>query len=146
MSPNTDSGGFGDGGSIGSNLIGLGADSAATAALFLAGSSSAPFQTLPLKTSSQPALMNTQPVTLTFALSSPVTATALGSVTISLIPGVQLPNTWSIQSIQVVLSNRSGTPPPVMLLNQTGSDGSVLPAPAPIVVLSGSNSSITLPL
>jgi hypothetical protein len=126
------------GGGIGA--IGLSDDSSATAVLFLAGSSSSPVQTIALKTNTQPAWQTPSTKTLPFALNTPVTANALGSVVISLIPGADPPLSWDIQSVQVVLSNASGTPPPVMLLNQSAQGA------APLAALSGSNPSITLPL
>jgi hypothetical protein len=124
-------------GGLGGGFNGLGGDSALTATLFQAGASSTPFQTISLKTSSQPAWISFVAQTITVSLTSPVTATSLGSVAIALIPGTEDPNTLEIQSIQVVISNSSGTPVPVMLLNQTGT---------PFQNLTGNHPSATLPL
>ena len=126
-------------GELGAGIAGvnvLGGDSAVTATLFQAGSSSTPFQTISLKTNAQPAWASL-PQTLTVTLTTPVTSNSLGSVTIALIPGTESPNSLVIQSIQVVLTSSSGTPAPVMLLNQSGT---------PLQTLTGNHPSMTLPL
>lgn len=130
-------GGIGAIGGGGGGLTALGGDSALTATLFQAGSSSTPFQSISLKTSDQPAWSSFAPQTLTTSLTTPVTATSLGSVTIALIPGTESPNILAIQSIQVVLSSSSGMPAPVMLLNQSG---------LPLETLSPAHLSSTMPL
>ena len=115
----------------------LAGDASASASLYLAGSSAAPAQIIALKTNAQPTWPTTQ--TVTFPLNTPVTATALGSVSIAMVPG-SAGETWSIQSIQVVISNSTGTPPPLMLLNDAGSPLTAL------VTLSANNPSVRYPL
>jgi hypothetical protein len=132
-SDNEDGGGFGGFAGI---ADGVSADSSVTAALYLAGSSSSPFQTITLKTSSEAPWSALVPMTATFPLHAAVSATSLGSVTISFIPGSEPGDRWSIQSVQVVLSSSRGAPAPQMLVDQ--SDG--------VAVLTSSHPSVTLSL
>jgi hypothetical protein len=127
----------GIGGLGGGGLTGLGADSALTATLYKAGASSTPFQTISLKTNAQPAWQVFSPQTITATLTTPVTASSLGSATVAFIPGTDPPNTVAIQSIQVVISSSSGTPAPNMLYNQSGT---------PLQNLTGNHPSFNLPL
>lgn len=108
-----------------------------TADLFLAGSSSSPFQSITLRSDTDPFWLTTQNVTI--GLNTAVSSNALGSVKINFIPGELEGTTFVIASIQVVLSNSGGTPAPVMLLNRSGDSNN------PVAILSGSNASITFP-
>jgi hypothetical protein len=97
-------------------------DSLATATLL--DSSSQTFQKLILREQNQPAWKDDTHVT-DFALSSPVTASQLGSLVLTLKQGggaPETPDNWDVLKVRVKLFNTDPAAlPPVCLFNQSGS-------------------------
>jgi hypothetical protein len=116
-------------------------DSAATA-VFFPPNSTTPFQTIALKSHGEPAWDNNTTKVLSFPLSSPVLASALGSIDVILVEsdpscGVSCDN-WDIKDIRIKLYNTlAGAPAPACVLNLSGN---------PVVRLTASGPTVTFNL